>query len=453
MNNREGFLYWSRRVVAIDQADGKPIAIVGQRRGNKLSWRPVDMESVRDGRHGAILTNLPVHPGMTAWVETPVLGRRKERHILPSVLDTKLPFPLEDCSYACSEPLPAIQSNVPVDGVGMAALAIVVRNSDLEKVEATRFAADGIQPIAYDHEGLALWSELSHAGDDRVQVVVWCREASVLLVLGVGDVYWGSHRLEVYDINRVMQWIRLQLQTTAGGTFKEAPVTWWVGGAKEQVNSFLALLQDRSRKDVNILPDGEYYVARAMAQRALCRGSWRLNAISGTAGAAAMDRFVSRRWMQNTWFLLLAAGILFAVGGGRQYYLNRELQITDQQLQQTVNDIAGYAVTARGVHAVNAAREELQARRDALRPYKTEVELSSLLGRVAGIVSDLDGYIESVDLDLDSASVTIWLPADASTEDIQSEFLTHGYVMDPVEKIGEDENGVRHGFRGDRSER
>ncbi len=449
MKCKQGLLSWVRQVIAVDHGSGAPVAVRAQRRGTSISWHPISLPYTDGFSKEMIVAGLRAGSGMTAWLQTPLIHSRKARQVLPSILDTKLPFPLEDCLYTCGDTYVANQPNVPVSGEGTAALAVVVRRSDLEEIEDT-LSAYGLTPHLFDHEGLALWSSIVVHDLDALQVMVWCRSDSLLMVLGVGAMYWSSHLIDGYDVEKLMRLIRLQRQTVADGAYKDARLHWWIGGEENNTASFCSQLEGVSTKEIERLPDGEYYLARVLGERALLGGNWRIPGIPGIKAGRAYSTFLRRRYMQNSVFCLVGATALFIASIGRNIHINREIRAQDQYAQQVVNEIAGYPVTARGQHAVRIAQEELLERRTALQVFANAKDLSVLLGSLAALHTEKNGYIEAVDLDPENVHMMIWLPAGTSTDALQQTLLEYGYIMEVAEAVQEQSDMVQFRLRGER---
>ncbi len=449
--SKQGLISWARHVIAIDYGDGQPLAVRAHRQGTRISWHPVSLtsEEMRQDQ-GIVLAGIQPGVGMTAWLKTPLQSVRKVRQILPSVLDTKLPFPLEDCAYVFSDPNGKNEGSVPIAGEGRAALAVFARKSDLGQMEEQLLETDVTAPL-FDHEGVALWSSVPAAPADVLQVIVWCRRKSVVVVCGVNGVYWSSHTIDGYDIERLMRMINLQKQTSANGNFKDAPLHWWIGGDEECTAAFCASFEGVSSEHMHMLPDGEFYLARVLAERALLPGSWRVAALAGERGEARLEKKLVRRYLQSGVLCILAALVLASVGWGRRYYVQQQLRQEDQSVQQTVNVIAGYTVDARGWQAVVAAEQAFAERRALLAAFDLENDLSVLAGALAAWCSAHEGYWESLALSPASVEARFWLPKTVSVGEMASILRENGYHMEPAEILQDDGDMKQYRIRGERN--
>lgn len=434
MKINQGSLSWVRRVFAVDDAAGCPVLIRAERRGAKVVWRPCSLESVAAEitEQDLLVAGLPVGPGMTTWLTTALLDSRKVQQILPSVLDTKLPFALEDCLFGFSNTVSGSQPGLPVMGAGTAALAVVVRQHDLAMQEAA-WARHHLAPLVYDHEGVALWSRVAEQAAPHVlQVVVWCRSTSMFIVLGLGQVYWSSHQVAGCDLERVMQIIRLQKQTLAKGNYKDVALTWHVGGDAEQVGRLAAELAAGGAQ-VQELPDGNYYLARTLAERVLLPGPWRLPPVVSTGRQAVYEGILCRRYRRNIAVLVGCAVLLIAGVVGRRVLVRQQLQQADQVHARVVTSIVGYPVAARGHHAVRMAEETLATRRATLAAFEPREDLSRVGGELAAVAEAEGGYVQHLLLDADRARVTLWLPEDRTAASMLRALEELGFVPGAIE--------------------
>jgi len=425
-----GTISWARQLVAVDLGGETPVAVRARRRGRRIAWQPcstaADRQDARSGEE-VVVAGLPVGAGTTTWLATPLADVRKVRQVLPSLLDTKLPFALEDCLYAFSRPMLGRRTGLPAADAGTAALAVVVRRQDLPKDgEATGEERPWAAHV-YDHEGIALWSGVAPARDDGVlRVVLWCRPSGVVLVLGVGRVYWSSHRVDGHDLDRVQQIIRRQQQSMAQGRYKDAAQVWYLGGGEALVAGLRDGLAGTGSSEVQILPDGSYYLARRLAERALLPGTWRLPLLVAPAQAAVWEGWLCRRYRRHLALLLGCAVVLLAGVGGRRIHLVGRIRQQSQTNLAMVEAITGYPVAARGQHAVYAAAEELALRRKVLAGFLADSEIIGSAGRLTAAVAAGDGWVEELVLGVDTLRLTVWLPEGTSADAVTAAVVELG---------------------------
>ncbi len=450
MRVNKALIAWSRRVVIVDPADGEPVVIQAHRVGRRISWKPIIANAVRSDV--PIAGGLRPGVGMTTWLETPLQSPYKARQILHSVLDTKLPFPLEDCLYTCGETI-SVPGNpeIPVSGQGIAALAVFARKSDLHEHE-TIFAAHEVRPHLLDHEGIALWSSLPMPTADVLQVVVWCRPHSLLLVIGYRNTYWSSCSIEERDTVRMMRWIQLQKQTTLGGRYKKASIKWWCGGAEADVDSVLSCMEGVSVDAMHVLPDGALYLAREMAKRALLPGTWRIPALKPAEKKEEFHGFLARRSLKSGLFCISAAVCLLLLLLGRDFYLRQRLQAEDVFLQQTVNELAGYPVVARGWHGVQVARDAIEERRSFLRAFEEDSDAARLAGIFVSVCAENGGYLEALRLDTDTMRAMLWLPDAFDPDRLRHILIDNGFSAPSVERSQREGDMVQYSIRAERGQ-
>ncbi|MFU8779502.1 MAG: hypothetical protein ACNA71_00585 [Kiritimatiellia bacterium] len=453
MNVSRGSIAWRKRVVAVDYNDGHPIALRAERRGARLSWEPVAIADVQK-LHVAgdvVVAGMDVGTGMTPWLAVPLKDVRKARRIWPAVLDTKLPFALEESKYAIGAAISGELPGLPVLSAGTVALSTVVRRNDLERV-ARSYGTWGFVPHTFDHEGLALWSMLDPALTESIRVVVWCRPSSMLMVLGMGNVYWSSHPIAGHDVERVMRLLHLQKQTVAKGMYKDLAIEWYVGGDEERYHLFLADLEGVPSEKKQILGSGPYGLAKSLAARALLPGVWRMPAIWSDIGANYRSSILQRRYLRDSAYLALLGALLIAGVGGRRVYVGMQMAQQDRAIARVVDEIAGYRVVARGRDAVRVAAGELESRRLALDVFLEGEDLSVIAGRLVALVSGTGGQVQEMALDSQSVRLRVLLPAENTIDAVVQSLLASGYRVVPLEAGDAVDGKVLYTVRGERGQ-
>jgi hypothetical protein len=439
----------SKSVYALDIHEGCQLAVRAVRRGTGIQWLPVDLDALQAGMEtgAAVVAGLSAGPGMTAWLSAPLADARKARLVLPSLLDTRLPFALDDCRYAFSEVFPGGMPGLPVGGEGTAALAVAARRDDLVAREQA-IEATGCRPHYLDHEGLALWSGLPSGDPGKLHVMVWCRPSATLVVLGYGTVYWSSHQLPGIDLESIMRVVRLQRRSVAKGVFKDAPLHWCLGGDEDRVAILRADLDGVPSDAVTFLPDGRYFLARMLAQRALLPGSWQFAALAGPDGEALLGPRVRRRMVVNLVVLLAASVLLAGSVFVRRQLLDRQLRQMDRAIDAAVMRVTGYPVVARGRDAVLIAERELAGQKADMAVYAWEGDLSVLAGRIAEAAAQAQIEIMRLRLSPPRVQLEIRVEAGAPAVARMRQMLeAEGFVLG-IQGFPEEQRVVLQGERG-----
>jgi len=349
---------------------------------------------------------------MTVWLQTPLTVPAKARQVLPTLLDMAMPFAIEDCATAFTEPVRQAAPLPLVEGSGLAALAVAVRRDDVTRRLAL-LATYGLDPHILDHELLALWTQMLHdepettrvAVQDRVRALVWVRRDETLLALGLGSTFWSAHRL-VDTVGGVLErTVRMQLDTVAGGRHAQQALAWMWGGTHPAA---CAALRQRIEgafpgSSAFDLPHGNTLLARALARRALCPGPLRFNLRTGIQEHPAARQHQQRRIRRQTVLNVALAAVLLALGTAADLQRTQQMARADQRFAQGVEQVTGWPVDARGDNALLIAQREVQARAEAMLPLKRVFEPSLLLtlDRLLAAAATCDTALHSLSLRTD----------------------------------------------------
>jgi len=119
----------------------------------RVASRRVELDAVpaqaRAGVRGGCYAAVPVRQSFSHELTAPFSRRSKAVRVLPTLLDLQLPFALDDCLYTFAE--------LKAESGSVRALAVGARTAEIER-RLGDLVEKGIDPLALDHEGLALWS-------------------------------------------------------------------------------------------------------------------------------------------------------------------------------------------------------------------------------------------------------------------------------------------------------
>jgi hypothetical protein len=445
MNERmECLAPWALRACGVDWNGGAPIVVEARMRGGRLILRPLPPESLPvalSGEKTAVAAALPPGRAMAVWLQTPLTARAKARRVLPTLLDMAMPFALEDCVYAFSamEPLPTLAGKTALPGEHrergkLAALAVAARRDDVAAQLAV-YAGKGFDPHVLDHEGLALWTEaqrmLPAPDADGVRAVVWVREGEALLALGAGQRFWSAHRIADIAGGTLVRTVRVQLDAVAGGGHAKAPLTWLWGGASA---SACAALRSRVEADLPAvasvnLPNGEAFLAGALAVRALMDGPLQFNMRRESLAHPLAKRQTDAQQRRLAARLLAAALVLLVANGVCAHVRVRRLQALQAQFKATIDRVTGWPVAAAGENALLIAQRELAARQEAYRPVVRVFGPSLLetLDRVLSAAASSGVSLRSVLLHVEKVSIQGEAAAAADAQVFLKHFQQDGY--------------------------
>ena len=422
---------WARVAYGVDWAGNRMLVVRATRQRGSIDWRDAPasgLPTAPDGEAGAAWScGIAPGPGITTWLQTPLRDRRKSRKVLASVLDTRIPFPLEECVYAFSEPLSATQPDLPVWGEGSAALAVAIRGSDLAQ-QLALLEEKGIDPHVLDHEGLALWSGLPAGDHGVIRSILWPSGSALTCVFGMGAQYWGAQRI-AGGAEAILREIRLLRHTQAGGRYKQAPMQWCFGAAVD------ASIQDALCKAepgaVLALPDGEYYLARILAQRALRSGPLQFNLRRGPFVHTGEGRQQARRSVRQIVLLAACVVLLAAVNGLTARTRIHMERLVEQDLRSRARQVAGYVVQAAGRDALLIAEREHAVRLDALQPLALSARFPSLAEALAGDVATVGGLLHVLRLDTQSVRLEGRIPRPEDHQILVTRLTDAGYATEP----------------------
>lgn len=125
---------------------------------------------------------LPASLLLVRRLTAPFPSARKARQVFPSLLDIRLPFPVESCVFG-------LEDEGPADDGGFTCVAAAVRRDQLaEQLAAWR--KPGIDPALVDALPLALWDQALRASppasDDEPGAVIWAGPDRLEVMIGRG---------------------------------------------------------------------------------------------------------------------------------------------------------------------------------------------------------------------------------------------------------------------------
>ena len=317
---------------------------------------------------------LPAQDGFARWLETPLSSEVKARKVLPSLLDVQLPFPLETCLYQ----FPAVRA----DAAGrVRALAVAARRSEIA-AQLDRFRALGLDPVALDHEGLALWTQsltevplappalriVAYLGAARTALAVGDRE-----LLGVHGIRLGTDELGVAEAPALRQWAGRINQILRSARPEPAPdgvIQWlWTGpGAAraEHLTALQAAISAPGKITFATVGEPATFLARAAAGRLARPGALPCNLRCGdlTHAAIRQQRASGRRRIALA--ALLAGLLLGGLSVGWRGWFQYRLTVVQSELTALARQLAR-------VTRVDEGQEVLTVQR-ALKKQTVEIQ-------------------------------------------------------------------------------
>ncbi len=317
------------------------------------------VENRRAGARVALAVRDVVHRRLSA----PFSSVCRARRVLPSLLDTQLPFPLEQC---VSEYL-----DLRAAGGRAEALAVAALKESLEERLAACVAA-GIDPLEVDSEAVALWMGAMRAFapgvETTLRLVAYVGADRVSIAAGRGaafDSAYGSRGALPAAADEaaadLLRRARRVVQAMAHGE-AGAPTEWIWCGPMAAREDFVARAEEGLRElgSVRFLrPDRPgSSLAQALAVRGVRHDALACNLRSGTSTSPALARWLATRRNRAVAACLaggVAAGALAGVW----------LHLLDRRVGSMQSDLAA---EARGVGRLSSVQrgQELRMARDAV---------------------------------------------------------------------------------------
>ena len=345
-------------------------------------------------------------------LEAPFPSSRRAARVLPTLLDIQLPFALEECVVR-------FMNLRPVAGGKMRALAVVARRADVAR-RLGQWAAAGIDPVVVDHEGLALWTQSiaelpPNKGFSGLRVVVYAGSDRCAVVAGRGQEFLGAHAVSASDPGTD---IRRLLRTYCDPSGDS--IMWVLAGPGAETQQYSRLpadLGDVAPGTTHTVGNPAEFLARSVAVRALTDGALRCNFREADMAHPITLKRGERRARMATAMFFLAAVVLWGTAMACRLAPRAEEARINRNMQQLLDNIAGYPVAARGEHGIRVAREAFTARMNDMQSFLAPFEDSQakLLCEMVESAASNEVFIDTLALasarvDMTGASVT-WNPA------------------------------------------
>lgn len=357
-----------RTVYGIDVRDQQVRAVKSRRRGTKIVHTPVQPNEIRQRSSGAkdvFAVALHCRESFVRQLNAPITNRRKAKRILPTLLDLKLPFPIEDCLYR----FPVLVASK----TGISALAVGVRVQEFDrKIQETTSSL--VEPDILDHEALALWSqsflEAPVQSGEGIRILCHIGKRSAALLIGQQNgrlvAAHGIRNLEAKEINRI---VASQLDPAAHD------FEWiWSGEISDGSDTLQkvehAWTENSGTFHVQKIDNPEFFLPRALATRALRAQPLSCNFRTGKYASKKMWQHEKRILRGGCGLLLLASALLLASGIGMERAAQQRLQQHQANLQTSINRLAGFPIAARGIHARKIVEDLVKQRDHDLRPLQ-----------------------------------------------------------------------------------
>ncbi len=430
------------------------------RQGIRTESVPVPLVEALPFDDNTVVTGLVnVREAVTCRLEAPFEKRSKVEKVLPTLLDIKLPFPVEECVYVF---LGFRQESEVTSALGVAA-----RSSDIKaRLEALIDA--GADPLILDHEGLALWTqsiiERPDADGATIRVVLQMGSTNWSLVLGNGFDYLGSYNVVPSDLAHVRRIIKATVATLKKSGQGEENSTGrspnhensvaiqvllcgWGANEQETVEQFKHTLGVDDTL-VEVLDQPVTFLARGLAQRSFEEGPLRCNLRTGAFEHPAVAEQAFARARVGGVALVLAGAILFGTNIAISELATERERAMDSKLQSMRSELIGYSIKALGSDAQDKVRSETIDRIRRLEPFlkmKNRESLRPVLYDVTALASEKGVEYNSLSIMPDGVEIKGSAPSLAAAVSLREYLESKGYKSELHKQAGELE-GERIGF-------
>ena len=333
-----------KRVLVVTNPSGEEGMVrLSSSKGGKVNIRyegPAEEAAGRIPQKTWMVTALPLQRSLSRQLHPPVASVRTAATLLDGMLDTEIPFPVDQARYG----FPEIVKTTSADpDKKIRGLAIAARTQDLDNHLAPLQAA-GLDPQLVDHEGLALWTQSLHErrakADGFARAIAHCEPHRTVLVFGRGTSFLHAQVLALPASDPAFpERLERALRAQFPG---DEPIDWRLSGrATDQAHLFAGTQTAGPLNKVTTHKQPDTFLERALGRRALKAGPLRFNF---RPDHPELVRSRSRR-NGGAALQLLIPGLLlwaFALGWG-QFMKNRDHAV-QAELSQTANAIAGFNV-------------------------------------------------------------------------------------------------------------
>ena len=363
---------WSKVCYGLD-AGGSTVHLVrAARSGSRITYKTISAEQVEVAgsveAKASVAAALSCGQSFVNWVEAPFASVSKATKVFPTLLDIKLPFPLEDC---LAEFLAIGRS----ESGGVHALAVVARRQDVS-LRLENLSQMGVDPHVLDHEGLALWTQSLRevpAAPGAVRVVLSVSDQRQTIVIGRGRDVISTHTVSGVNAASVERTLMARMSSVLADQSCGNPqgITWaicgtgWTDSAAEE--AMILRLTERWSGTVLAHENRGTFLARALATRALLPGAYRCNLRKGDLAHSEARTISTKRSFRRAALFLVCGALLCAAALAVDILVGTREQREQDRFQSTLTDVVGYRLPgARGATAVIVAQRALAQQKQDL---------------------------------------------------------------------------------------
>lgn len=340
-------------------------------------------------------------------IDVPLASERRARRVLPSLLDVRMPFRLEDSAFAFMDFRPRAD--------GLSALAIAAP-LDAVRRRLDYLASFGVDPAILDPEAVALWwvaeSEFGATAPGEARIVAHATPDR--WVLAIGDAAGMSNAATLREIpNRdpsqpahtgaLIARLRQAARTLTSGSAPR-PIEWiWTGWPAPLLAAWKAAVEPAlgAEGDYRFTTSAEpaMALARALARRAMVGAGWASNLRAGELVHRGVEAQRRRAIGRAAAALLTASAVWGGVETYRIVQLDRAVAAMEVEVAREARRIGGLSRVQAGLE-VRMARDGVERRLAAQAPLDRLFQPSQT-AKLAGLLraaGQWDVHLQVVDL-------------------------------------------------------
>jgi hypothetical protein len=245
-------------------------------------------------------------------------------------------------------------------------------------VLARRIAAikeAGFDPVTLDHEALALWTrsikELPPSNANEPRILVSLHEKHTVVIMGQGRRILGGHHIRGTDPAAILRVLDSYRRADMPATAR-----WcWTGPAAtpDRVSSFVGATHAAWPGTSTVHDDPATFLARSVAARELSNDDLPCNLRSGPLAHPSRRLRQLRRSTLAACVTLVCASLMIAASLTANYLGTEREEALAMKVARLTERLAGFRVTARGEDALRVVRTAVDARIEALQPFRRQL--------------------------------------------------------------------------------
>jgi len=411
---------YAKTAYGVDIAAGSVIAVRATR-GRKPKWERVDVGALTPDNladlaalarkeKAWVAAAMPVKDSFTQRIEAPFPSEAKARKVFKSLLDIKLPFPVESCVCGFIDPRRTAEGRVE-------SLAVGARSETVSK-RIEEFNEAGMDPEILDHEGLAIWDLAQFEVPVRAEtfrVVAYAATDRFVMASGE-DGRFESVRNTVVEMDgekpcaKTLASVSRKIKRMFPGAERPAAIEWiWAGeqaGNASYRAAVEALLDTEIPVHTEIVGEPSAFLARALAMRAVGAGGGYTNLRLGEFIHPSLAR-AKQREIRSLLLSFLVLGIVLCLGNvAWDMLLDRSYRDAQRALQSKALQVTGMVRVPRGreVEEVERWAERRKALAGGVMQFFDKSRGQMLL-ELMEAASKADIHIDTCDLQAGSMSL------------------------------------------------